>query len=692
MDTTTEKTGIERLTQNTDILFSLAVVGVVIMFIIPLPTILMDLLLTTNITFSIVVILVSIYTTEPLQVSVFPSLLLFATLFRLGLNVSTTRLILSQGFAGEIITSFGNFVVGGNYVVGFIIFLILIVIQYIVITRGAERVAEVAARFTLDAMPGKQMSIDADLNAGIITEREAREQREKIRQEADFYGAMDGASKFVKGDAIAGIIITVINIIGGLIVGMAQQGMAFNEAAQTYTLLTVGDGLVSQIPALLISTATGMIVTRATAESNMGEDISTQLTGQPKALWIAAVVLLALGIVPGLPLLPFTILGLFIATIGYILYRQQDTVLKEEQAASEEEEAAVGESRPDTEELSSLIQVDKLEFEVGYNLISLVLPEQGGDFLDRVAMIRRQTAMEMGIIVPPVRILDNLQLDPNIYRIKLKGVEISRFEILPDHFLAMESGMTAEKIDGIETEEPAFGTPAIWIEENQKEEAELANYTVVDPPSVMATHLTEIIKQNAHELLGRQEVQELIDNLEENYSAVIEELLPDLMTLGEIQKVLQNLLWEGIPIKNLVTILETLADYAPKTKDINLLTEYVRQSLSRQITSLYTDDNNTLHVITLDPQLEDELSQSLDQSDEGNYLSLEPQRVQQLIQKIINQVQSLLEQGHDPILLTSPAIRRPIKELVHRSFEDLIVLSFNELQSNVDLQVLGTVK
>ncbi|MFW6381068.1 MAG: flagellar biosynthesis protein FlhA, partial [Bacillota bacterium] len=654
------------------------------------PTFLMDLLLTTNITFSMVVILVSIYTNEPLEVSVFPSLLLFATLFRLGLNVSTTRLILSRAYAGEIIMSFGSFVVGGNYVVGFIIFLILVVIQYVVITRGAERVAEVAARFTLDAMPGKQMSIDADLNAGIIDEQEARRQREKIRQEADFYGAMDGASKFVKGDAIAGIIITVINIIGGLIIGMVQQGMGFTEAAQTYTLLTVGDGLVSQIPALLISTATGMVVTRAASESNMGEEMSGQLLGQPKALWISSGVLAVLGFVPGLPTIPFLILATFIGSLGYILYQQlpvpEEEVIEETEAERTEEQV-----RAEGEELSQLIQVDEMEVEVGYNLISLVLPEQGGDFLDRVAMIRRQTAMELGIIVPPVRILDNLQLEPNLYRIKLKGVEISRYEMMPDHYLAMDSGMTTEEIEGIETREPAFGTQALWISEDQRDRAEMANYTVVDPPSVMATHLTEVIKEHAHELLGRQEVKELIDNLEEDYPAVIDELIPDLMSLGEIQKVLQNLLWEGIPIKNLVTILETLADYVARTKDINLLTEYVRQALSRQITSLFTEDDGNLYALTLDPRLEEELSQALDQSDQGNYLALEPDRAQQLIEKIAEQARQLVQQGHEPILLTSPMIRRPIKELTHRSFEELVVLSFNELESHVNLQVLGTV-
>ena len=677
--------------KNTDILFALAIVGIIIMFIIPLPTFFMDILLATNITFSMVVILVSIYTSEPLEVSVFPSLLLFATLFRLALNVSTTRLILGQGYAGEVINSFGNFVVGGNYVVGFIIFLILIIIQYIVITKGAERVAEVAARFTLDAMPGKQMSIDADLNSGLISEQEAKEQRKKIRQEADFYGAMDGASKFVKGDAIAGIIITIINIIGGLIVGMVQQGMGFAEAAQTYTLLTVGDGLVSQIPALLISSATGMVVTRAAASGDMGTDMADQLTGQPKALMISAGVLSVLAVVPGLPFFPFLILALIIGSLGFVLYREEAQEKEEAEKKEEAEEEISREKTPETEELTNLIQVDQMEVEVGYNLISLVLPEQGGDFMDRVAMIRRQTAMEMGIIVPPVRILDNLQLEPNVYRIKLKGVEIDRYEILPDHYLAMDSGVTTEEIDGVKTTEPAFGTDAIWISEDQKERAELANYTIVDPPSVMATHLTELIKDHAHELLGRQEVQELIDNIEENYPAVVDELVPDLMSLGEIQKVLQNLLWEGVPIKNLVTILETLADYAVKTKDIQILTEYVRQALSRQITTLYKEEDNKLYAVTLDPQLEEELNQSLEQSDQGNYLALDPQRAQNIIEKIAQTLQPLLQQGHEPILLTAPPIRRPIKEMTYRSFEELVVLSYNELQNDLDLQILGTV-
>jgi len=679
------------ITNNMDIIFALMVVGIIVMFIIPLPTMLLDMLLAANITFSMVVILVSIYTTEPLDLSVFPSLLLFATLFRLGLNVSTTRLILGQGYAGEIIMSFGDFVVGGNYVVGLIIFLILVVIQFVVITKGAERVAEVAARFTLDAMPGKQMSIDADLNAGIIDEREAKREREKIRQEADFYGAMDGASKFVKGDAIAGIIITFINIIGGLVIGMLQQGMGFGEASQTYILLTVGDGLVSQISALLISTATGMVVTRAASDNNMGNEMTEQLLKQPKALFIAAGVLLVLGFVPGLPTIPFLVLAVFIATMAYLIIRTAQVEAPREKKKEKAELSPEEKQEMKEQEIKQLIKVDKLEIEVGYNLISLVLPEQGGDFLDRVANIRKQIAMELGIILPPVRIVDNLQLQPNTYKIKLQGVEISEYQLFADKYLAMDPGDTFEDIEGVDTEEPAFGTPAIWIEAEQRERAEMANYTVVDPGSVMATHLTEIIKSHAYELLGREEVKKLIDNVKEDNQAVVDELMPDLMNLGEIQKILQNLLWENIPIKNLVLILETLADHAARTKDQTILTEYVRQGLSRQISNQFTDENNNLNVFTIDPQKEEKLANSLEQSDQGNYLSLQPAEAQNLINSIVQQAKQLLEQGREPILLTSPMIRRPIKEMVHRTFSDLTVLSFNELESDVELQVQGVV-
>jgi len=681
-----------KITKNTDVVFALMVVSIIVMFIIPLPTMLLDMLLAANITFAMVIILVSIYTTEPLDLSVFPSLLLFATLFRLGLNISTTRLILGQGYAGEIIMSFGDFVVGGNYVVGLIIFLIIVIIQFVVITKGAERVAEVAARFTLDAMPGKQMSIDADLNAGVIDNVEAKREREKIRQEADFYGAMDGASKFVKGDAIAGIIITFINIVGGLVIGVLQQDMGIAQAAQTYILLTVGDGLVSQIPALLISTATGMVVTRAASDNNMGNEMTEQLLKQPKALFIASGVLLVIGFVPGLPTIPFLFLATFIAVLAYLIVRTAETDKLEEKKKQQTKEMSEEQKQEmRQEELKQLIKVDKLEIEVGYNLISLVLPEQGGDFLDRVSNIRKQIAVELGIILPPIRIVDNLQLPPDLYKIKLHGVELTKYQLYPDKFLAMDPGNTFEEIPGIETKEPAFGTEALWIEESQKENAELANYTVVDPGSVMATHLTEVIREHSHELLGREEVKKLIDNFKEDNEAVIDELMPDLLKLGEIQKILQNLLWEKIPINNLLIILETLADHAPRTKDQSVLTEYVRQGLSRQISNQFTAEDNTLYAITIDPQKEEQLINSVEQSDQGRYLSLEPAQAQDIINKIVSQVKGLLEEGRDPILLTSPMIRRPLKEMVHRTFSDLIVLSFNELESDIDLQVQGVV-
>ncbi|AZR73860.1 flagellar biosynthesis protein FlhA [Anoxybacter fermentans] len=677
------------INKYSDILFAIAIVTVVIMFIIPLPTFLLDLLLTINISFALTVLLVSIYITEPLQFSVFPSLLLFATLFRLALNVSTTRLILGQGYAGEIILSFGNFVIGGNYVVGFIIFLILVIIQFVVITKGAERVAEVAARFTLDAMPGKQMSIDADLGAGLITEEEARLQRKKIRQEADFYGAMDGASKFVKGDAIAGIIITMINVIGGLIIGVAQQGMSFQEALQTYSLLTVGDGLVSQIPALLISTATGMVVTRAASESNLGQELTGQISSEPRSLAIVAGILLVFSFVSGLPTVPFLVLSLIFGFLAWVLWQSQKEAKEQEGEVAEQIEEIPVPSK--VEDMTELLQIDPMEIEVGYNLIPLVLPEQGGDFLDRVAMIRRQCALELGMVIPPIRILDNLQLDPNSYRIKLRGIEIDRYEIKPNYYLAMDAGLATKEIDGIPTKEPAFGLPALWISESLREEAEMNGYTVVDPPSVMATHLTEIIKKHASELLGRQEVKELIDGFKEKYPAVVEELIPDLLTIGQVQKVLQNLLREGIAIRDMVTILETLADYAPHTNDLQILTEYVRQSLSRQISAKFSE-NNTIHVITLSPKLEELISQSIQQTDQGSYLAIEPKQAQIIFENLNEVIQSVMQKGYQPIILTAPMIRYHFKNLTSRVAPDLIVLSFNELEPTLNIQTVGVVK
>lgn len=677
------------ITKYSDILFAVAIVTVVVMFVIPLPTFLLDLLLTVNISFSLTVLLVAIYTTEPLQFSSFPSMLLVATLFRLALNVSSTRLILGQGYAGEVIKGFGNFVVGGNYVVGFIIFLILVAIQFIVITKGAERVAEVAARFTLDAMPGKQMSIDADLGSGLITEDEARAARKKIRQEADFYGAMDGASKFVKGDAIAGIIITIINIIGGLIIGMIQQKMQITDALQTYTLLTVGDGLVTQIPALLISTATGMVVTRSASENNLGTELIRQLGSQPRSLAIVSGMLVLFAFMRGLPTIPFLGLAVLIGIFAWVTGQNQKKLVKAQAERSETMEEIPMPSR--VEDITELLQVDPMEVEVGYNLISLVLPEQGGDFLDRVAMIRRQCALELGMVIPPIRILDNLQLEPNSYRIKMRGIEIARYEMKPNHYLAMDAGLSSKKINGIPTSEPAFGLPAMWITEGLREDAELNGYTVVDPPSVMATHLTEVIKKHAYELLGRQEVKGLIDGLKEKYSAVVNELIPDRLTIGQIQKVLQNLLHEGIAIRDMVTILETLADFAPHTSDLQILTEYVRQSLSRQISSKYSE-NNTIHVITLSPRLEELLSSSIEQTEQESYLAIDPAQAQQIFESLRTAIQGVMQKGYQPIILTAPTLRHHFKGLTSRVAPDLVVLSFNELEPTLNIQSVGMVK
>ena len=688
MASSLEGSGLATIREYSDLLFIVAVIIVVVMFMIPLPTFILDLLLTLNISFSLTILISAIYLTNPLELSVFPSLLLVATLFRLGLNVSTTRLILSQADAGEVIATFGDFVVGGNYIVGFVIFVILVAIQYIVITKGAERVAEVSARFTLDAMPGKQMSIDADLSSGLITEAEARQKREEIRQEADFYGAMDGASKFVKGDAIAGIIITLINIVGGLVIGVIQQGMPITEALTTYTLLTVGDGLVSQIPALLISTATGIVVTRAASEGNLGEDFTNQIFSQPRTLLIVGVVIFLLGALTPLPFIPFFFLALASGSIGYVLYQTEQEEVEEEVEETEEE----AEQYREEESMTDLLQVDPMEVEVGYNLIPLVVPEQGGDLLDRVSMIRRQCALELGIVIPPIRIRDNMQLEPNHYRVNLRGIEIADHEILVDKYMAMDSGMATEEISGQETSEPAFGLPALWIDENEKEKAEMAGYTVVDPPSVIATHLTELVKDHAYEFLSRQNVQELIDNVKEDNPAVVDELIPDLLSIGQVQKVLQNLLKERVSIRDLSSILEVLADQATNTQDIAVLTEYVRQdALSRQISKKYKDDNDNINVITLNPQLEEQLSDSIEHTDQGSYLALNPDFAQQIYSSLSQQVQQANNQGYEPIVITSPILRYHFKELTEQVAPDLVVLSYNELESYINVQTVGMV-
>jgi len=677
---------LHKLSQYRDIYVIVAVLLVVIMMVLPLPPFMLDILLACNISLSLLVLLLSMNIREPLEMSVFPTLLLLLTLFRLSLSISSTRLILLHAHAGNIIKAFGQFVVGGNYIVGFIIFLILVVVQFIVITKGSERVAEVAARFTLDAMPGKQMSIDADLNAGLITEAEARQRRRQIQREADFYGAMDGASKFIKGDAIAGIIIVLIDFIGGLLIGMFGRGFDFQQSLNTYTLLTVGDGLVSQIPALLVSTATGIIVTRAASDNNLGHELNIQLMSSPKTLLVTSAVLMAFAVVPGLPFVPFFVLSGLFGLMGYGLLREQ---------ASTESTAAADHARQELEErrqpesVLSLLQVDMIELEIGYSLIPLVDSEQGGDMLDRITMIRRQCALELGIVVPVIRIRDNLQLPPNSYIIKIKGIEVGRGQLMPNHFLAMDAGNVTERVPGEPTKEPAFGLDALWISEEHREQAEINGYTVVDSPSVLATHLTETIRSHAHELLGRQEVQTLLDSLRSDYSAVINELVPNLMTIGEVQKVLQNLLREQVPIRNLVTILEALADAAPISKDLDYLTDYVREALARQLCRQYADDD-LLQVLTLDQQWETVIAEGIEQTERGNIVSIDPR----LLQRLFNALKQTLDSTAlvQPVILVSPRIRLAFKRLTERYFPGLAVMSYNEIVPEIQVQTIGMVK
>jgi flagellar biosynthesis protein FlhA len=608
------------------------------------------------------------------------------TLFRLSLNVSATRLILLNGEAGKIIETFGSFVLGGNPAVGFVIFLILVIIQFLVITKGAERVSEVAARFTLDAMPGKQMSIDADLNAGQITDLEAKERRKSIQREADFYGAMDGASKFVKGDAIAAIVIIIINVVGGFVVGMVQKNMGALEALNKYTLLTVGEGLVAQIPALLISVSTGIIVTRAGSDTNLGHDIVRQLFAKPRALVIAAGGLILLALL-GMPPIPMLLLASLLGLIAYTITRRKK--LEEAQQVDQELEKEVEDTRR-PENVISLLHVDVMELEMGYSLIPLVDASQGGDLLDRVIMIRRQCALEMGIVLPPIRMRDNMQLKPNSYVIKIKGVEIATGILMVDHYLAMSSGLEDQIIEGIDTVEPAFGLPAKWIPAHLKEAAEMAGHTVVDPPSVIATHLTEVIKTHAHEILGRQDIKTLLENIKQNFPAVVDELIPDLLSLGEIQKILANLLKERVSIRDLVSILETLADYAKVTKDVDMLTEYVRQALNRQITKQY-GAQELINVITLDPALEQQLRDSIQQTEHGSYLALDPQKAQELYKQLQEIVERVVNQGYQPIVLCAPVVRIFFKRITERFLPNLVVLSYNELDSKIQVQSVGTV-
>ena len=673
-----------------DIFAGFAILGIVLMIIIPLPPFALDILLSVNIALSVLILLLTLFSTNILQLSMFPTILLVTTLFRLGLNISSTRLILGQGYAGSVIESFGSFVVGGNYVVGVIIFLIIMIVQFVVITNGSGRVSEVSARFTLDAMPGKQMSIDADLGAGIIDEKTARKKRSELQQEVDFYGAMDGASKFVKGDAIAGIIVTIINVIGGIIIGVVMMDMSFGEAVQNFIRLTIGDGLVSQISALLISVSAGILVTKSSSEKNFGNLLGKQLTSAPVTIGMTGAVLLVLGFLPGLPKLSFFTLGAGALATSFLLN-------KEEKEKNEELEAVqndVEEAKPSlemAEDVSSLINVEPIEVEIGYGLIPLADEANGGDLLQRIVSIRRQCAIDMGILVQPIRIRDNLQLNPNQYSIKIKGNVVATYDLMPTMLLCMNPMGGEIDIDGIRVKEPTFGLDALWISSDKAEEAELYGLTVVDPTTILVTHLLEIIKSKAHELIGRQEVKLIIDSAKERYSAVVDELIPDLMTLGEVQKVLQNLLRENISIKDRVTILETLADNARNTKDIELLTEYVRMAMSRSICAGLVDETNSITVATLSLEVENIIGNSLQRSINGTYPAIDPDTTNKIFSSIQNTVESIHFNNNRTILLVSPKIRAPFRKLVDMVFPNITVLSLNEIPSDVQIKAQGIV-
>jgi flagellar biosynthesis protein FlhA len=678
-------------TSISEIMTVIGVVTILVVMIIPLPSILLDFLLALNITLAITILLIAMYTLKPLDFFIFPPLLLVTTLFRLSLNVASTRLILLHGnegpqAAGKVIKSFGSFVVGGNYVVGMIVFVILVIVNFVVITKGATRIAEVAARFTLDGMPGKQMGIDADLNAGLIDENEAKERRLTIAREAEFHGSMDGAAKFVRGDAIAGIIITVINILGGFIIGVFQQDMSIISAAQNYTLLTVGDGLVSQIPALTISTAAGIVVSRAASEGTLGKDLGKQFSDYPKAIYLSALTVFFFGLIPGLPHIPFILLSLIIGTSVFIFGKRKEELNEKKIKVKKQEDVDMG-----PEPVEHLLMVDTLELEVGYGLIALVDREQGGKFLDRVRSIRRQFAMEMGMVIPPIHIRDNLQLSSSEYQIVLKGVKIAGAELMVNHYLAMNPGDATRKIEGVATKEPAFNIPAIWIPETKKEEAKLSGYTVVDDATIMATHLTEVLRKHSSELLGRQEVQHLLDNLKKTYPKAVEELVPNLLSLGAVQKVLQNLLDERISIRDLLTIVETLADCALLTKDTDLLTEYVRNKLSRSFISPHIGEDGYLKLITMSQDVEDVLLKGIQKTEHGSYLSVDPRTADSIITSIKNEAEKAMSKNIQPILLTSPLIRRHLRKMVEYFVPSLMVLSQSELLTDIGFKSIGKV-
>jgi len=681
--------------EPSSLMVAVGLVGILMVMILPLPTLMLDLLLSLGITMSLVILLMAMYNTDPLEFSAFPSLLLLTTLYRLSVNIASTRLILLHGHegpgaVGKVIQSFGNFVVGGSFAVGLIIFLIMVLINFIVITKGSGRIAEVAARFTLDAMPGKQMAIDADLNAGLINEEMAKKRRAEISQQSEFYGSMDGASKFVRGEAVASIIIMVINIVGGLFIGVLMENMAIGQAAETYTLLTIGDGLVSQIPSLIISTSAGIIVSRAASEDSMGKELVKQFGRQPQALAVSSGIILLFGLIPGLPHIPFLMLGTGMGVLAWFAFQSMAAEQTEEEIAAEKrKETAPPLGSPETVE--ALLPLDTLELEVGYGLIPLVDESQEGDLLERIRGIRRQFAIDMGLIVPPLHVRDNLQIKPDEYVLLLKGVEIARGELMMGYFLAMDSGAAKRAIEGIPTVEPAFKLPALWIAGDKKDEAQLAGYTVVDPSTVVATHLTEVLRTHADELLGRQDTQKLLDNLAKNQPKVVEELVPGLLPLGKLQKVLQNLLRERVSIRNLLTICETLADYAPMGKDPEILTEYVRQKLSRSIVSTMTDDTGTLSVLTLTTQIEDLIRESVQATEQGSFLALDPNLGQKIIEAIQANVDKISQEGYQPIIITSPVVRRHLRRLIERFMPQVVVLSHNELTNQSKIQSLGTV-
>ncbi|MDU4937073.1 MAG: flagellar biosynthesis protein FlhA [Clostridium sp.] len=677
------------LKENLDVLVAIGVIGIVLMIIIPLPKGVLDVLLALNITLSVVIMLITMFTTNVLQLSVFPTLLLVTTLFRLALNISSTRLILTEADAGSIITAFGDFVVGGNYAVGIIIFIIIVIVNFLVITNGAGRVAEVSARFTLDAMPGKQMSIDADLNSGLIDEATAKSRRQDLQSEADFYGAMDGASKFVKGDAIAGIIITLINIVGGIIIGVMMKGMSAGDAASKYIILTVGDGLVGQIPALLISTSSGILVTRSGSRDNFGKTFANQLTAFPVVTGIAAILMFSIGIIPGMPKLPFFLAVAAMGVLTYLLYKEENK--KQELAIAMEEDEIVEMERKEPENVMNLISVEPMEVEIGYGLIPLADETTGGDLLQRIASVRRQCAIEMGIVVQPIRIRDNLQLRTNEYVIKIRGTVIASSELMPNMLLCMDPTGDNSDIPGIKTIEPTFGLPAVWVNKDQREEAEIKGLTVVDPTTVMVTHLTETIKAHSYELLGRQEVKLIVDNTREKYSAVVDELIPDLLTIGELQKVLQNLLREKVPIKDMVTIMESLADNSRNTKDIELLTEYVRFSLARTICNQIINEDRAVTVVTLHPQLEELVASNIQKSIQGTFPTIDPDTTTRIFNNIRDTIESVYFYNNQPVILVSPNIRCVFRKLIEMAFPHLMVISLNEIPNDVEIRTEGVV-